>query len=233
MPPIKLVTQHGARREATARFAHDLKNPLSALTMNLEFALSELPDNVECVVVREALADCCEAGRLISNVVESAEVEEARRFPRLRRMRPEGLLRAAIAACAGVAEARQLEVQLAVDDCTVEVDQDLIERALGVILETGLRSAERGARFVLQAKSTDAGVEIWLPMGVADCETPEVGLHFSYLTFLAHGATLILHEDEDGPRFLRICLPRRPHLSSAAPGCSTSASPPPVDAARH
>ena len=68
--------------DTTALLAHDLKSPLSAMTMNLEFALSELPDTPPCESVREALADCRAAGarlqRMIANLLDVARSESGR-----------------------------------------------------------------------------------------------------------------------------------------------------------
>src|SRR5256885_5048945 len=65
--------------DPTATLVHDLKAPLSALTMNLEYALAELPEGAKCDDVREALHDCRAAGarlfRMVTNLLDLSRAE--------------------------------------------------------------------------------------------------------------------------------------------------------------
>ena len=69
----KLIDELSPRGEVTAQFAHDLRNPLAALTMNLEYAIAELAGRDEYESVREALCDCRDAGRTMSAMLSDAE----------------------------------------------------------------------------------------------------------------------------------------------------------------
>ncbi len=61
--------------------AHKIKSSLSAITMNLEFALEQLPPGPELDAVRDALLDCRSAGeRLLRGIGELTRAVEADRL---------------------------------------------------------------------------------------------------------------------------------------------------------
>jgi K+-sensing histidine kinase KdpD len=190
------------RDDTTALLAHDLKSPLSAMTMNLEFALAELPHTPPCEPVREALADCRAAGarllRMIANLLDVARGDDGRLVPQLTEVAVRRAAENAIGVLRQEAEMRGIVVACEAGEQSFELDEEMVHRAMVSVLEAAARVARRGARLVLRAHadarelvmSLDADVPLPCLDASADAR---LALRFARAVADAHGGHLTVH----------------------------------------
>src|SRR5580700_1369980 len=74
---------HAARDDIAGLLAHDLRTPLAAISMNIDFVLGELEGESEST--RAALKDCREANlravRLVSDMADALQLANGERRP--------------------------------------------------------------------------------------------------------------------------------------------------------
>src|SRR5882672_8666544 len=174
--------------------AHDLKTPLAAISMNLDFALSELKSDAS-QVVREALADCREANaravRIVSDMADAVRLVAGDRRPTLTEVDAAQVIAAAVETMTSDAAGRGVRVHWTAPRQLVRADVELLTRALERTLERALRHARAGAtiEITLRARS----IAIRLDTGSLSGEEPPArGLawYFAEAAMRAQGGTL-------------------------------------------
>jgi signal transduction histidine kinase len=152
--------------DVTPALVHDLKGPLSAITMNVDFALDQLPDDVAHEGVRSALIDCRQAGgrlfRMIANLLDVSRSEEGLLRPRLGPVSTPSMLQTIADGYAIEVAMRRVDLQVKVDDgrTTLESDADLLGRVVQNLVENALRYTRPHGNIRLSTVATATTCEI-------------------------------------------------------------------------
>ena len=218
--------------DAATALVHDLRSPLTALTMNLEFALAELPRGPDCDDVREALQDCHIAGsrlaRMMTNLLDIARGEVGALIPRRAPVNIRSLLQSIAYATLADPRARHIALRIEGYSGEQELDPEIMIRVLDCLMDAVLSGARAGGQVVLSARLRDGELELRIPT-LGPSLTPEqravafskhsrlsargfdrgLGLYFCRLAVEAHGGGIGLYEDDDHTSFFRIVLPAR------------------------
>ena len=218
--------------DTASAVVHDLKSPLAALTMNLEFALSELPEGAACDEVREALQDCRVAGarlsRMVTNLLDIARGEEGKLVARRVPVNVRTLLQSIAHATLADPRARHISLRTEGYDGEQQLDPDLMVRVLDCLMDAVLSGARAGGQVVLSARLRSGELELRIPT-LGSPLAPEqravafskhsrlsaqgfdrgLSLYFCRLAVEAHGGGIGLHEGDDRVSFFRIVLPTR------------------------
>jgi K+-sensing histidine kinase KdpD len=188
------ASEDSARLESLARFkaettsalVHDMKQPLSAMLMNLEFGIEELARNGLTADARTALTDSHTSGRglyrMIANLLDIARNDDGhlvlKRAPcpvsaLFQRVRVEH-----------EADARAAKVRLgftALDSDTLDVDADILGRVLTTLVESSLRQTEQGGSIMLESGRTLLGASL-ITVTLYGAALPDESAHASTYT---------------------------------------------------
>ncbi len=207
------------KEETTAMLVHDLKSPLSAMMMNLDFALDDLPVDAEMGDVRTALAESRAAGsklfRMIANLLDIARSDDGRLVPKRCVVDVAELFERVTAEHAAEAQARRVTISTeAIVSEPITADADILGRVLANLVENALRYTYAGGTILLGARRTspDGPVELtvtnngrpiapeWRPLvfdkyvqaGAAHTTNRGLGLYFCKVAAEAHGGRIEL-----------------------------------------
>lgn len=210
------------KEQLTQFLVHDLRSPLSALTMTLSWMEQEVPGGkgVLAESVRTGLAVTARLDRMISDLLDVPRLEEGRLEPRKVPFTAAILLEEVRRSLDGVARARRLTLDVAAPpELEVVGDSELLVRVVENLASNALRYAPTGGRVRLEA-GTDAQCH-WLAVrndgppippetrtrifdkyiqGEAEKDSRRgygLGLYFSRLAAEAHGGQLAV-EDTPG-----------------------------------
>ena len=150
-PPAPRMMRSGelcaVRDDIAGLLAHDLKTPLAAISMNLDFVLDELGRQASGAM-RSALEDCrvanARAIRIVGDMVDAARLASGEHKVTLVEVDASALLGGLVRAAAPEAAARGVRMVWHTDDDVVRGDADLLPRALERLLERALRHARHG-----------------------------------------------------------------------------------------
>jgi K+-sensing histidine kinase KdpD len=218
--------------DTAALLIHDLKCPLSALTMNLEFALSELPEGPTCDDVREALHDCRAAGarlfRMVTNLLDISRAEAGRLIPRTSAVSVRTLLQSIAHSALSDPRARHMTFTTAGYDGEFDLDPEMMVRVLDCVMDAVLSQSRGGTSIELSAHVRNGELELTIPT-LGPPLAPEertlvfskhsrlsgngfdrgMGLYFCRMAVEAHGGGIALYEGSDRRSFFRILIPQR------------------------
>jgi len=203
--------------ETTAMLVHDLKSPLTAMMMNLDFALTDMPGQVELADVRSALSESRAAGaklfRMIANLLDIARSEDGRLVPRKEMVDLTALLVRVTGDHAAEALARKVTISRDVQVIDpIEADPDLLGRVIANLVENALRFTTAGGSVVITARHNAGALEIlvendgrpispeWRPLvfekyaqvSAASGMNRGLGLYFCRVAVEAHGGQIAL-----------------------------------------
>ncbi|HEY3815728.1 MAG TPA: hypothetical protein VGL81_01075 [Polyangiaceae bacterium] len=203
------------RDDVSGLLAHDLKTPLAAIAMNLEFALGELGPNAPASV-RGALEDCRDSNQdavvLVTDVVEALQLASGQRRPHLAPVDVQGLLGAAVQRASRGAAARGATLVWTAEPTTIHGDVDLLERALGRLLDRGLRYARAGGSLRVSLKQRTIAIRVVNPDGAvmlldSEVAAQSLATHFADAVLRAQGGSLRTELDADGAMVFVVSLP--------------------------
>lgn len=225
------------RDEMSSTVVHDLKNPLSVILANLQFAVEELLQLGDAVPadVTQSLVESQDAGRrllrLLTNLADTTRIE-ANRLQANRQPTPLARLLGAIATQRRVlASSREIRIDVrAADGIDAAVDVDLITRAIENIVDNALRYTPSGGVIAMSAERAGDAVEICIgnsgppipvesrhaifekfgqtgPTSKTGRMNLGLGLYFSRLAAEAHGGTLDLRGSDELPTIFCFRLP--------------------------
>ena len=224
--PIKRPSQRPG--DLTTVFSHDLRSPLSAVSMNLDFALGELDGAPPGVVaaLRDAQAAATRAFRMISSMIAVSRFDAGTLEPSLEVLATSAFVEPAASAAAAEAESRGVHVVCEGSAAPLPVDAELMTGALEELLARAVRIARAGDRVAVRISDDERGVTVDVcsdfplaaPM-VDPFERPtpgtrsraNMGLYFCRVAAEAHGGTVALVD----PWTARVTLPREPATPSA------------------
>lgn len=220
---------HHAKEEQATLLIHDLKNPISTILANVEFAREALSDPV---LASDALQDagigCRRALRLLGNLLDVAR-NEAGCFALHRQTLP---LLPMLAEVAHELETRvrgrDILIELDVPrDLVIDADLELLRRAVENILDNAIRYVPDAGEIAIVARQTAEATE--LRVGNSGPSIPRgdrerifekfergalggqanlgLGLHFCRLVAVAHGGRISVEADRLPTEFVFV-LPR-------------------------
>ncbi|WP_342375679.1 HAMP domain-containing histidine kinase [Myxococcus stipitatus] len=198
---------------------HDLRSPLSALTMTLGWMEQELPAGPLHESARTGLTVTARLDRMIADLMDVPRLEQGRLTPRLAPLDVVRLLEDVRRSLEGVARARKITLDVVTPDAlTLSADEDLLTRVVENLATNALRYAPTGGHVRLEGGTDAQGV--WLAVrnngppiprelrprifdkyvqGDRELDTRRgygLGLYFSRLAAEAHGGQLAV---EDAP----------------------------------
>ncbi|NVJ06206.1 HAMP domain-containing histidine kinase [Myxococcus sp. AM001] len=208
------------KEQLTEFLVHDLRSPLSALTLSLSWMEQEVSRHSGLgETVRTGLAVTARLDRMISDLLDVPRLEEGRLEPQRVTFPATRIVEDVRRSLEGVARARKLTLDAEVPARLELVgDADLLVRVLENLTTNALRYAPSGGRVRLEAGADEAGR--WLAVrndgppiseeargrifdkyGQADAERDSrrgygLGLYFCRLAAEAHGGRLAV---EDAP----------------------------------
>jgi signal transduction histidine kinase len=206
--------------------AHDLKTPLAALLMNLDYALAEMPAETT-EAVRSALEDCRTANKraadIVADMADAGRLESGAMCASACEIDVRPLIGDAIAAMAPEAAARRVVLGWSADVAIVWADPTLTQRALERLLERAVRHAPAGGtvdvslsrgvmtiRVVTSGPNTDASAT---PASAGRA----LAFYFAETAIRAQGGAVWVENDENGMLVFRVALPRRRGRPSLSP----------------
>jgi K+-sensing histidine kinase KdpD len=167
---LRSGVQHSfVREDLSGLLAHDLKTPLSAIAMNLDFVLAELEAG-DADSIRSALEDCRNANaraiRIVSDMADVARLATGDYRPTLTEFCPRSIIERVAAVAAKEGEAREVRVTWSSSDDVVVAEPELLSRALDRLVERALRFSRpasclridhRGGLLTVRAQTSAAG----------------------------------------------------------------------------
>ncbi|HET9449977.1 MAG TPA: HAMP domain-containing sensor histidine kinase, partial [Aggregicoccus sp.] len=137
---------------------HDLRSPLAAVLLNLEWLVSEMdggrPEWAESLRDCEALAR--RLTHMVTELLEVSQLEEGRLELRCEPLAPAPLLEGVRRQAAPLARAKRLQLELAVDEgLSLRADRSLLTRVLENLAANAARHTPQGGRLRLEARVQD------------------------------------------------------------------------------
>jgi K+-sensing histidine kinase KdpD len=204
---------HGAR-DVSSQLTHDLRTPLAAIAMNLDFAISELgPDVPESV--RGALADCCEANQravsLVADVADALRLASGVLRPRIGTVDVSERVDAAVRRIAADVSRRAVRLMWTADAAVARADGDLLDRVLDKLLEQALRHAHAGDSIDVSLRSAAIVIRVSFggpasPAPSLDAARRSIPTHLADVAMRAQGGAVWI-EAEAGALLFVVALP--------------------------
>jgi signal transduction histidine kinase len=228
-PPVPAAATEPPRRESSpellrkkqrlaALMVHELRNPLSALTGNLEILRDELAGQSISPIATESLADCqalvARVQSLCATILDVDELEDGVLRAHRAAVDVDAVVRRALALVDRPLKARSIRLQLDVSaGLTAAVDPDLFARVVENLLDNAVRYAPRKGRVWIAAHRDTGELELCIGNdgpAVAEGEREAIfgryyriearkagvragrglGLYFCRLAVEAHGGTI-------------------------------------------
>jgi K+-sensing histidine kinase KdpD len=204
------AVQNAVRDDIAGLLVHDLRTPLAAIAMNIDFILGELEGEAEST--RAALKDCRDANiravRLVADMADSLALASGERRPTLAEVDGAEIIAEVVQRVTADAAAREVQIVWTAQADIFHADSDLLTRALERIVQRALWHTRCGGRvdIVLQAGSVAVRVER-APVGGAEPPARSLATHFAEAAILAQGGTMWTETDADGALFYKVQLP--------------------------
>ncbi|MEO6418292.1 MAG: ATP-binding protein, partial [Polyangiaceae bacterium] len=152
--------------DSTPSLVHDLKGPLSAVSMNVDFAIDQLPRDQQFDVIRAALHDCRHASgrllRMVANLLDVAKIERGHLELAMAPVHLAAVLKTAADEYAAEALLREvkLRVELEVGLASVDADAEILLRVIQNLIESSLRYMRSSGTIWIAARQASAHVEL-------------------------------------------------------------------------
>jgi signal transduction histidine kinase len=204
------------RDDVAGLLAHDLKTPLAAISMNLDFVLDEL-GNEASGAMRAALEDCRAANaraiRIVSDMADAVRLVSGERRVTLTDVDSSSLLGGLVRGAAPEAAARGVRMVWHADTDTVRADADLLSRALERLLERALRHARSCGAIEIVLRSSTVTIRVRpAPADKIERSQPEsamraLGTYFAEAALRAQGGAVWTESEADGSLVFIAALP--------------------------
>jgi signal transduction histidine kinase len=195
------------RDDIAGLLAHDLKTPLAAISMNLDFVLDELGRQASGSL-RSALEDCRSANaraiRIVSDMADAVRLTSGEKRIALTDVDVSALLGSLVRAAAPEAAARGVRMVWWADSDMVRADADLLSRALDRLLERALRHARSGGAIEITLRSSTVTIRVRpgaddpVDPAPADAAMRALGTYFAEAALRAQGGAVWTETDADG-----------------------------------
>jgi PAS domain S-box-containing protein len=169
-----------ARDEVLAVVSHDLRNPLSSITICARQLLEGNSPPAEQTEMLTAIGDAAEwMNRLIHDLLDASAIEAGRLSiaPRPESLGP--MVQAAVAMNSAAAASRQLALSVALpaDLPLVQADTDRVGQVIGNLLANAVKFTDAGGRILVRARGAGPFVEVSVTdtgWGISAEELPRV-----------------------------------------------------------
>jgi two-component system sensor histidine kinase/response regulator len=157
-----LIEAQQQKEELTALIIHDLKNPLSSILSNVQFALGQTDLGVD---ERDSLRDVLRASqsmvRMVMNLLDISRSEDGALVPHLTDFELPGLLGEVTSEMERRIEDKEQRVELAVapDVRVMTADRDLVRRILENLVDNAYKYGPRHATIRIEAALLPAAPE--------------------------------------------------------------------------
>jgi signal transduction histidine kinase len=205
--PTRSGELKAVRDDIAGLLAHDLKTPLAAISMNLDFVLDELGKQASGPM-RSALEDCRAANaraiRIVSDMADAARLAAGERRVALTDVDVSELLGGLVRAAAPEAAARSVRMIWHADSELVRADADLLSRALERLLERALRHARAGGSVDITLRNATVTIRVRPAPGdeteppPAEAAMRALGAYFAEAALRAQGGAVWTEVDADG-----------------------------------
>jgi signal transduction histidine kinase len=195
------------RDDIAGLLAHDLKTPLAAISMNLDFVLDELGRQASAPV-RSALEDCRAANgraiRIVSDMADAVRLASGEARVMLTDLDASVLLGRLVRAAAPEAASRGVRMVWHADPEVVRADADLLSRALERLLERALRHARNGGAIEITFRDATVTIRVRsapaeeVDLNAADSAMRALGTYFAEAAIRAQGGAVWIETDADG-----------------------------------
>jgi signal transduction histidine kinase len=210
------------KQRLAALMVHELRNPLAALTGNLEILKDELAGQAISPIAIESLADCqqlvARVQSLCATILDVDELEDGVLRAHRAAVDVDQVVRRALATVDRPLKVRGLRLEIDVPAAlTAAVDPDLFARVVENLLDNAVRYAPRGGRVIVAARRDTGELELCVGNDgppVADSEREAIfsryyriearkagaragrglGLYFCRLAVEAHGGTIAVEQ---------------------------------------
>jgi signal transduction histidine kinase len=197
------------RDELAGLVAHDLRTPLAAISMNLDFVLGELPPGTPDPL-RAALEDCRGANacavRVVSDVAEAVLLSSGERRASIAEVDPGALVAAVVDGVAAEARARDVEITSSVESSSIQADAYLLARALERVVERAVWQGRGGGDVRIDLVAGVLTVQVSAPPARGPDPARSLGTHFAEAAMRAQGGSLRIESDGSALVF-RLALP--------------------------
>jgi signal transduction histidine kinase len=197
--------------------AHDLKTPLAAIAMNIEFVLSELSRDPRAAPLCAALDDCRAANTraigIVSDMADAARIEAGEHTVKLVKVQVARLFGGLVRRFEGDAHSRGVAMTSRIDSDVIRADESLLARALGRLVERAVRHARPGSTICLESRDMSVVVRVSPPRDERDVvPIHDVfrGLAMQFTETVARALGGQVHTDSgvDGSLYVQISLAR-------------------------
>jgi len=205
-----------ARDGLPSLLAHDLKTPLAAISMNLDFVLAELPPDTLSATLRAALEDCRAANaraiRILSDMADAARLQSGARHANIADIDMQMLLTVAARRAAPEAAARGLRLVWSADVNVARGDEELLGRALERLLERALRHGRAGGTIDLTLRENVIMIRVRSAIPEDSGSPPEsairgLAMHFADAAMRAQGGAVWTEGEPGGSLLFCLSLP--------------------------
>jgi signal transduction histidine kinase len=238
----RLAAAFDGQRRFVANASHELRTPLTVIRAEVEVALADPDASVaDLRHMGDAVLEATDRTQaLLESLMILARSQQA--LPRLEPVDLAAAARTAAAQSGAEAAARDVTVELDVEDAPLQGDRPLVERLVANLVENAIRHNEPGGRVRVTARPGRIAVENTGPPISPedvhrlaepferlhrDCDGPGAGLGLSIVRAVAdaHGAQLMLRPRAGGGLVVEVEFPSDPLLR---PGRRRGAVPVPV-----
>ena len=203
------------RDDVSGLLAHDLKSPLAAIAMNLDYALGELgPDAPEAV--RGALEDCRESNHravaIVSDMVDALRLASGHQRPSVAPVDVHARLAASVRRVAAAAAARGVRLMWTAEPTSMRGDGSLLDRALERLLDRAVWYARRDGSIDVSLRDRAIVIRVTSPAGAEAPRDPEatthsLATHFADAVMRAQGGAVWTEGDAEGALLYVVSLP--------------------------
>jgi signal transduction histidine kinase len=213
------------KQRLAALMVHELRNPLTALSGNLELLREELAGQAVSPVAAESLGDCvnlvARIQSLVATILDVDELEDGVLRAHRTQVDLDVMIRQVIASIDRALRSRGLRIEWGVPaGLTFSVDPSLFARVLENLLDNAVRYASRGGRVAIHAEQAAGGLVLAIGNdgpAIADAERAAIfgryhrvearraaarvgrglGLYFCRLAIEAHNGAITVESRED------------------------------------
>lgn len=178
----RVAASFARERQFTADAAHELRTPIAALRTQAQVALGATADEERTKALRQVMAGCDRAARLIDQMLTLARLDPARPYQRFETCRLGVIVRAALAEVAPTAIRKSVEVELIADDADfVTGDPALLAILARNLVDNAVRYGSPGTRVQATVAKRHEKVELRVAdngPGVPPAEVGHLGKRF-------------------------------------------------------
>lgn len=224
-----------SKAQLSSMLVHDLKSPLTAITLNAKFAIEDAADAVAVTEYARTISRAAETvHRMVLDLLDIGRSEDGMLVANLEPFDLGGMVRTVGDRCPGLVGAKAHRIAYAIEPGleTVPGDADLLSRVLQNLLDNCCKYAPKGTELVAGARIVDDRVELSVAdrgPGVPDAYKEKifelyarierdaklhartsrgVGLRFCALALQAHGGRIWVEDRDGGGSVFRMQWPR-------------------------